>query len=82
MSFLQEYAERWKAENKVRVVNKKRDVEFLVDSFYYLVHDVARAKYNVSYPDEIQFARTAADFMIWLDDSYRKSRKIKRSKGF
>ena len=66
-------------------LNKSFDVDLkkikhITDSLSYLIRDIARAKYNTATPSEQQLAFTECDFMIWLGDTYRKSRKIKRSK--
>lgn len=80
MSFLQEYAKRRKAEDVQFEAEKIEGTKSIAEGFYYLIRDIARAKYDVSNPDEKQMMLTQCDFMIWLDKGFRKAHKIKRSK--
>ena len=79
MSFLQEYAKKRKEEDKFLEEARVQGVKSIANGLYYLIRDIAKARYDVLNPDEKQMGLTECDFMIWLDNGFRKAHKIKRS---
>lgn len=77
--FIKQWAAQQKEEDaRLEKIQVERTAALAKD-FYYLINDLARAKFNKSEVDALEFLKTTNDFMIWLEDGYRKSRKLRKN---